>query len=165
MTAFTQRYLASPAYRAGGAAILRSLDPQVRTELLTVLLPLLRRLDHQSALHTLLTDLVGKVALEDEQGNRVQVDLLSAHKSAVLEFKEEIVAIQLYIAARRGLDLLFGEGAVVPRADLSFVSGIAIPCAGDVPAHLRRDGCGARSLLRSPGRADRRLRAHGRRKL
>ena len=54
----------------------------------------------------------------------------------MLEFKEEIVAIQLYIAARRGLELLFGKGAVVPREDLAFVSGIAIPCAGDVPAHF-----------------------------
>jgi Fe-S cluster biogenesis protein NfuA len=54
----------------------------------------------------------------------------------VLEFKEEIVAIQLFIAAKRGLDLLFGPGAVIKRKDLAFVSGVAIPCAGDVPAHL-----------------------------
>jgi Fe-S cluster biogenesis protein NfuA len=101
-----------------------------------VLLPLLRRLDYQSALHTLLSDIVGGVELVDEQGGLVHIDLLSAHKSAVLEFKEEIVAIQLYMAAMRGLDLLFGEGARVPREDLAFVSGIAIPCAGDVPAHF-----------------------------
>jgi Fe-S cluster biogenesis protein NfuA len=99
-------------------------------------LPLLRRLDYQSALHTLLSDIVGGVELVDEHGGLVHIDLLSAHKSAVLEFKEEIVAIQLYIAARRGLDLLYGEGAVVRREDLAFVSGIAIPCAGDVPAHF-----------------------------
>jgi Fe-S cluster biogenesis protein NfuA len=54
----------------------------------------------------------------------------------VLEFKEEIVAIQLFVAAKRGLDMLFGEGATVRREDLAFVSGVAIPCAGDVPAHF-----------------------------
>jgi Fe-S cluster biogenesis protein NfuA len=42
----------------------------------------------------------------------------------------------LFIAAKRGLDLLFGPGAVVKRSDLAFVSGVAIPCAGDVPAHF-----------------------------
>ena len=136
LTAFIQRYMASAAYRAGGAEFLRHLGSELREQLLTILLPLLRRLDYQSALHTLLSDLVGGVSLIDEQGKPVHLDLLSAHKSAVLEFKEEIVAIQLYIAARRGLDLLFGEGAVVPREDLAFVSGIAIPCAGDVPAHF-----------------------------
>jgi anaerobic selenocysteine-containing dehydrogenase/Fe-S cluster biogenesis protein NfuA len=136
MIAFIQRYVSDNAYRAGGAALLRALDPSCRHQLLVVLLPLLRRFDYQSALHTLLADIVGGVQLLDEHGTLVSVDLLSAHKSAVLEFKEEIVAIQLYIAARRGLELLFGKGAVVPRADLAFVSGIAIPCAGDVPAHF-----------------------------
>jgi Fe-S cluster biogenesis protein NfuA len=136
MTSFIQRYVSDAAYRAEGAVILRSLNASLRNQLLLVLLPLLRRLDYQSALHTLLSDLVGAVELVDEQGRRLRIDMLSAHKSAVLEFKEEIVAIQLYIAARRGLDLLFGEGAVVRREDLAFVSGIAIPCAGDVPAHF-----------------------------
>lgn len=136
MTAFTQRYVSSPPYRARAAEFLRSLEGDLRNQLLTFLLPLLRRLDYQSALHTLLSDLVGGVRLIDERGQQVEVDLLSAHKSAVLEFKEEIVAIQLYIAARRGMDLLFGEGALVARDDLAFVSGIAIPCAGDVPAHF-----------------------------
>jgi Fe-S cluster biogenesis protein NfuA len=136
MTCFIQRYLADSQYRAGGAVLLRSLDASLRNRLLIVLLPLLRRLDFQSALHTLLSDIVGGVKLLDEQGNLVFIDLLSAHKSAVLEFKEEIVAIQLYVAARRGLDLLFGKGMVIPREDLAFVSGIAIPCAGDVPAHF-----------------------------
>jgi hypothetical protein len=136
MTAFIQRYVSDGMYRAAGAELLRSLDAGLRNKFLIVLLPLLRRLDYQSALHTLLADIVGGVELLDEHGGLIHVDLLSAHKSAVLEFKEEIVAIQLYIAARRGLDLLFGEGAVVPREDLAFVSGIAIPCAGDVPAHF-----------------------------
>ncbi len=136
ITAFIQRYVSDDAYRKGGAEILRGLDPSLRNQLLTILLPLLRRLDYQSALHRILADMVDGVELLDETGNIVHIDMLTAHKSAVLEFKEEIVAIQLYVAARRGLDLLFGKGAVVPREDLAFVSGIAIPCAGDVPAHF-----------------------------
>jgi len=46
------------------------------------------------------------------------------------------VAIQLFVAAKRGLDLLFGPDATIRRDDLAFVSGVAIPCAGDVPAHF-----------------------------
>ena len=131
MAAFIQRYVSDNAYRASGATLLRSLDKSSRNELLSVLLPFLRRLDYQSALHVLLTDIVGGVELLD-RGELVHIDLYSAHKSAVLEFKEELVAIQLYIAAKRGLKLLFGQDAVVPRGDLAFVSGIAIPCAGDI---------------------------------
>lgn len=55
---------------------------------------------------------------------------------ALLEFTKEFVAIQLFIVAKRGLELLFRPGAVVPRGDLAFVSGVAIRCAGDVPAHF-----------------------------
>jgi len=136
MTAFIQRFVGSDTYRAEGRAVLAGLDAEARERLLTVLLPLLRRLDYQSAMHPLLSALVGGVRLIDEQGQEIQVDLLSAHKSAILEFKEEIVAIQLYVAIKRGLELLFGPGARVRRSDLAFVSGVAIPCAGDVPAHF-----------------------------
>lgn len=136
MTAFIQRFVSSDAYRAEGRATLQGLSPGDRDALMTVLLPLLRRLDYQSAMHPILAALVGSVRLLDEHGAEIEVDLLSAHRSAVLEFKEEIVAIQLYIAVRRGLELLYGPGATVRRADLAFVSGVAIPCAGDVPAHF-----------------------------
>ncbi|HND29578.1 MAG TPA: molybdopterin-dependent oxidoreductase, partial [Myxococcota bacterium] len=135
-TAFIQRTVTEPSYRAAGAPVLRGLAGAERERFLTVLLPLLRRLDYQSALHFILSDLVGGVRLVGTDGNEMTVDLLSAHKSAVLEFKEEIVAIQLYIAVKRGIELLFGEGATVRREDLAFVSGVAIPCAGDVPAHF-----------------------------
>lgn len=135
-TAFVQKTVGDPAYRAAGAPMLRGLPPQTRDRLLTVLLPLLRRLDYQSALHVLLSDLVGGVRLVDADGRETVVDLLSAHKSAVLEFKEEIVAIQLFIAVKHAIELLFGPDAAVPRQDLAFVSGVAIPCAGDVPAHF-----------------------------
>lgn len=135
-TAFIQKTVNDPVYRAAGVPVIRGLPPEVRERYLTVLLPLLRRLDYQSALHVLLADLVGGVRLVDDQGQETLVDLMSAHKSAVLEFKEEIVAIQLFIAVKRGIELLFGVDARVPRADLAFVSGVAIPCAGDVPAHF-----------------------------
>ena len=114
-TAFIQRTVSDPAYRAAGRPVLRGLAPEVRERLLTVLLPLLRRLDYQSALHVLLSDLVGGVRVVDATGREVEIDLMSAHKSAVLEFKEEIVAIQLFVAVRRGIELLFGSDAVVRR--------------------------------------------------
>lgn len=136
MTAFIQRFVTSETYRAEGGVVLARLDPGARARLMTILLPLLRRLDYQSAMHPILSALVGGVRLLDDDGRELEVNLLSAHKSAVLEFKEEIVAIQLYVAVKRGLELLFGAGAIVRRADLAFVSGVAIPCAGDVPAHF-----------------------------
>ena len=136
MTAFFQRYGADAAYRQTAGAMLRGLDAEPRDRFLRVLLPLIRRLDYHSVLHRILSDFVGGVTVIGKDGKPVELNLLSAHKSAVLEFKEEIVAIQLFIAAKRGLDHLFGPGAVVRRDDLAFVSGVAIPCAGDVPAHF-----------------------------
>lgn len=136
MTAFVQRFVTSAEYRARGSAVLATLSPALREQLMTILLPLLRRLDYQSAMHALLSAIVGGVRLLDDDGAELEINLLSAHKSAILEFKEEIVAIQLYIAVKRGLALLFGPDAVVRRSDLAFVSGVAIPCAGDVPAHF-----------------------------
>jgi len=134
--AFIQRYVTSKDYRKQGCQVLGELDSNDRWRLLSFLLPLLRRLDFQSALHTLLSDLTGGIVLVDEDGKEVVASLLSAHKSAILEFKEEIVAIQLFVAIKRGIEMLFGTGAKVERERLAFVSGIAIPCAGDVPAHF-----------------------------
>lgn len=136
VTAFFQRYSADPGYKAAAGDLLRSLDAEQRDRFLLVYLPLLRRLDYQSIMHPILSDFVGGVTVVDDAGNEQTLDLLSAHKSAVLEFKEEIVAIQLFVAAKRGLDLLFGPDATIRRDDLAFVSGVAIPCAGDVPAHF-----------------------------
>ena len=136
LTAFFQRYSADDAYKAAAGPILRNLDAADRERLLYILLPVIRRLDYHSVLHLILSDFVGGVTVVGADGEKTELNLLSAHKSAVLEFKEEIVAIQLFIAAKRGLDRLFGPDAVVNRDDLAFVSGVAIPCAGDVPAHF-----------------------------
>ncbi len=136
LTAFFQRYSTDRAYKKSAGAILRMLDGEKRDRFLRIFLPLVRRLDYHSVTHLVLSDFVGGVTVIGADGKPVELNLLSAHKSAVLEFKEEIVAIQLFIAAKRGLDLLFGDGATVNRDDLAFVSGVAIPCAGDVPAHF-----------------------------
>lgn len=135
-TTFVQRYVTDADYRYRGAQTLRSFSTELRAHFLAMLLPLLRRLDYQSALHHLLSDLTGEITLSDATGVTTSVNLLSAHKSAILEFKEEIVAIQLFIAIKRGIEHLFGIGQTIPRGRLAFVSGIAIPCAGDVPAHF-----------------------------
>ena len=136
LTAFFQQYGADEAYKAAAGPVLRGLTGETRNRFLHILLPLVRRLDYHSVMHTILSDFVGGVTVVDENGHSTELNLLSAHKSAVLEFKEEIVAIQLFVAAKRGLDLLFGPGETVRRDDLAFVSGVAIPCAGDVPAHF-----------------------------
>lgn len=136
ITAFFQRYGADKAYKAAAGGMLSALTGEARDRFLLIFLPLIRRLDYQSVMHPILADFVGSVTVVDENGEADELDLLTAHKSAVLEFKEEIVAIQLFVAAKRGLDVLFGPGATVRRDDLAFVSGVAIPCAGDVPAHF-----------------------------
>lgn len=136
LTAFLQRYSASETYKAASGDILRGLGEEQRDRFLRVFLPLLRRLDYQSVMHMILADFVGPARVVGADGVVQELDLLTAHKSAVLEFKEEIVAIQLFVAAKRGLDELFGEGATINRDDIAFVSGVAIPCAGDVPAHF-----------------------------
>jgi anaerobic selenocysteine-containing dehydrogenase/Fe-S cluster biogenesis protein NfuA len=135
-TVFIQRLSTDAEYREGAQELLGALSPEAQDNLLTVLLPFLRRFDYQSAMHLILSGVVGPVKLVDEAGAPVQVDLLSAHRSAILEFKEEIVAIQLFVAIKRAMERLFGPGAVVRRDQLAFVSGVAIPCAGDVPAHF-----------------------------
>ncbi|MFO0763034.1 MAG: NifU family protein, partial [Byssovorax sp.] len=136
LTAFFQRYASDTAYRSAAARELCALGEPLRDELLRMFLPFVRRMDYQSVMHPVLADLVGSVRLIDDDGHERTIDLLSAHKSAVLEFKEEIVAIQLYVAIKRAVERLFGPGEVVRQRDLAFVSGVAIPCAGDVPAHF-----------------------------
>ena len=136
LTVFFQRYMADADYKKVASSLLHTLEDATRDRFLRVFLPLLRRLDYQSVLHDILADMVGSVSVVDRSGAAAELDLLSAHKSAVLEFKEEIVAIQLFVAIKRGLELLYGPGAHVCRDDLAFVSGVAIPCAGDVPAHF-----------------------------
>ena len=133
---FFQRYLSDAGYREAAAPLLHALAGEPRERFLRILLPLARRLDYHAVLHPILADVVGGVTVVDADGTVDRLDLLSAHKSAVLEFKEEIVAIQLFVAIKRALERLFGAGARVRRDDLAFVSGVAIPCAGDVPAHF-----------------------------
>lgn len=133
---FFQCYLSAADYRLAAAPQLHRLEGEARTRFLRILLPLARRLDYHAVLHPLLADMVGSVTVIDDDGGIHALDLLSAHKSAVLEFKEEIVAIQLFIAIKRALEQLFGTDARIRRDDIAFVSGVAIPCAGDVPAHF-----------------------------
>ncbi len=136
MIAFLQRYLGDRDYRASGTEMLRALPAATRDALLQLLLPFLRRMDYQAAMHPVLSAVIGEVRVRDVEGHETVLNLHSAHRSAVLEFKEEIVAIQLFVAVKRAVERLFGVGAVIPREDLAFVSGVAIPCAGDVPAHF-----------------------------
>jgi anaerobic selenocysteine-containing dehydrogenase/Fe-S cluster biogenesis protein NfuA len=136
LSIFFQQYATQTHYREQLAPRLHALTGAAREQLLYVLLPLARRLDYQSVLHPILAAIVGAVTVVDETGATAELNLLSAHKSAVLEFKEEIVAIQLFVAIKRGLDKLYGPGVKVSRDNLAFVSGVAIPCAGDVPAHF-----------------------------
>ncbi|MGF1641023.1 MAG: molybdopterin dinucleotide binding domain-containing protein, partial [Rhodospirillales bacterium] len=152
LVAFFQRYAASDTYRRQAGVVLRDLAADERQRFLACLLPLIRRLDYHSILHPILADFVGGVTVVGSDGQPTDLSLLTAHKSAVLEFKEEIVAIQLFIAAKRGLERLFGPNTLVHRADLAFVSGVAIPCAGDVPAHflgMSPADLGAKRLIHS----------------
>lgn len=136
LTVFFQQYMADNTYKKIAGVVLQALSKESKDQFLSVFLPLVQRLDYQSVMHPILADFVGSVSVVNNEGKEEELDLLSAHKSAVLEFKEEIVAIQLFIAIKRGVEVLFGPGAAVQRDDLAFVSGIAIPCAGDVPAHF-----------------------------
>lgn len=136
LTVFFQRYSTDTVYREVAGPVLRSLEAEIRDRFLRIFLPLIRRFDYQTVMHPILADLVGGVTVVNDDGSVAELDLLTAHKSAILEFKEEIVAIQLFIAVKRGLQLLFGKGARIRRSDLAFVSGVGIPCAGDVPAHF-----------------------------
>ena len=136
LTAFLQRFSTDETYRSAAGSILRTMGATERSQFLHVLLPFIRRFDYQSVMHPILADFVGGVEIINDDGGVSKLDLLTAHKSAILEFKEEIVAIQLFIAIKRALELLFGMHKPIRRSDLAFVSGVGIPCAGDVPAHF-----------------------------
>lgn len=47
-----------------------------------------------------------------------------------------MVAVQLFLAIKHALELLYGRDAPVPREDVAVISGIRIPCAADVPAYF-----------------------------
>lgn len=131
---FLQRYDDGGDYQRDAARMLNGLTGAPRERFLRLLLPILRTLDYHTLLVHLLRDVAGPVTLRAADGSPVQIDMLSAHKAAVLELKEEVVAVQIFLAVQRGIEILFGPDAEVPREDLAFVSGIAIPCAGDVPS-------------------------------
>jgi Fe-S cluster biogenesis protein NfuA len=136
LATFVQRSMNDQEYHREGAQILRSLGRATRERFLLVLLPLLRRIEYDNALLPILSDLVGEVPMQAKDGTIEGANLLLAHKSAVLELKEEVVAVQLFVAIKAGIEALYGRGSLVPREDLALISGIAIPCAGDVPAYF-----------------------------
>jgi anaerobic selenocysteine-containing dehydrogenase/Fe-S cluster biogenesis protein NfuA len=136
MAAFLQRYGTDKGYRADAGEVLLGLDKATKQAFMQCLLPLLRRLDYHDCLLDLLGDMVGPLRVADADGTGHRLTLKRAHQAAILEFKEEVVAAQVFIAVKRGLEILYGPHAVVPRDDLAFVSGIAIPCAADVPAYV-----------------------------
>lgn len=133
--AFLQRYMSNEFYRADAAEVLKMLPKQDRHRFLYIMMPLLRKLDYATAVMPLLTDLTGRVPLRDAAGEIKFANLTEAHNSAVLELKEEVVAIQLYLAVKTGLEVLHGRSTVVDRDSIAIITGIAIPCAGDVPAY------------------------------
>ncbi len=136
MATFFQRYSDDPDYQLEAAQMLCNLKGDRRDRFLTILLPLLRKLDYHTLIISLLNDVVGSIKLLDKEGNLVHATLKAAHKSATIEIKEEVVGVQLFLAIKHGLDLLYGKGNPVPRDDIAIISGIRIPCSGDVPAYV-----------------------------
>jgi len=136
LTTFLQRYVDDPAYRSAATKMLQQLDPAGRDRFLTILLPLLRKLDYDNLLISILNDIVGTVPLQDEQGQITYANLYEAHQSAVIEIKEEVVGVQLFMAIKHALELLYGPGNPVPQEDVALISGIRIPCAADVPSYF-----------------------------
>ncbi len=136
MATFFQRYTDDGDYQQAAAEMLLGLGQEERDRFLTILLPLLRKLDFDTLMISLLNDVVGPIKLLDEQGNLVHATLKAAHKSAVIEIKEEVVGVQLFLAIKHGLELLYGVGNPIPREDIAIISGIRIPCSGDVPAYV-----------------------------
>lgn len=136
MATFFQRYTDDPEYQLAATQMLSNLKGERRDRFLTILLPLLRKLDYHTLMISILNDVVGSIKLLDENGNLVHATLKAAHKSAVIEIKEEVVGVQLFLAIKHGLNLLYGEENSVPRDDVAIISGIRIPCSGDVPAYV-----------------------------
>ncbi len=133
---FLQRYADDPDYQAAAAELLVALEGDRRERFLVILLPLLRKLDYHTLMIAILNDVVGSIKLLDQQGKIIHATLKAAHKSAVIEIKEEVVGVQLFVAIKHALDLLYGKDNPVPRDDISIISGIRIPCSGDVPAYV-----------------------------
>ncbi|MGB7414053.1 MAG: molybdopterin-dependent oxidoreductase, partial [Thermosynechococcaceae cyanobacterium] len=136
MATFLQRYSDDVTYRAAAAELLLGLEGDGCDRVLTILLPLLRKLDFDTLMISLLNDVVGPIPLLDAQGNRVEATLKAAHKSAVIEIKEEVVGVQLFLAIKYALEQLYGVGNPIPQEEIAIVSGIKIPCSGDVPAYV-----------------------------
>lgn len=136
MATFLQRYGDDADYHQVAAEMLLGLEAEERDRFLTILLPLLRKLDFDTLMISLLNDVVGPIKLLDQQGNLVHATLKAAHKSAVIEIKEEVVGVQLFLAIKHGLELLYGADTPIPREDIAIISGIRIPCSGDVPAYV-----------------------------
>ena len=136
MAVFLQRYDGDRSYRKTAGEALHDFDEPTRQRFMHILLPLLRKLDYHSSLLDLLGDMVGSIRVKNADGSLETITLKAAHQAAILELKEEVVAAQLFVAIKRGLEILYGVNAMVPRENLAFVSGIAIPCSGDVPAFV-----------------------------
>lgn len=135
LAAFFQRYQNDKVYKASSKKMLHELGKATKNEFLTIFVPLLRKLDYSTMLLPILSDITGDVHLENADGTIHLANLKEAHDSAVLELKEEVVAVQLFLAIKKGLETLYGEDIVIPRDNIALVSGISIPCAADVPAY------------------------------
>ncbi len=136
MAIFFQRYADDVGYRDTAVHMLSSLEANGRHQFLTILLPLLKKLDYDSLMLPLLNDVVGRIPLQDAAGQISYANLHDAHKSAVIEIKEEVVGVQLYMAIKYALELLYGPDVPVPQDDVAIISGIRIPCAADVPSYF-----------------------------
>ncbi|MEZ4866013.1 MAG: molybdopterin-dependent oxidoreductase [Caldilineaceae bacterium] len=123
------------AYRQAAAHIMQEFTQQERDQFLTILLPLLKKLDYDALMLPILSDLVGPIPLLRADGTVTLANLHDAHQSAVIELKEEVVAVQLFMAMKHGLELLYGKGVPVPQEEIAVISGIRIPCAADIPAY------------------------------
>ena len=133
--AFLQQYMTNSYYQNDAGEMLKQLSAVEREQFLYILMPLLRKLDYSTAVIPLLTDFVGKVPMQDKNKVIQFANLKDAHQSAVLELKEEVVAIQLFLAVKTGLEILHGKGNIIERDSVALITGIAIPCAADVPAY------------------------------
>ena len=136
MAVFLQRFMNCQDYQKLSAEMLIAMNEDQRHKFYSVLMPILRKLDYSTALLPLLSACVGDMTMRDKAGKIYTKTLFEAHNSAVLELKEEVVGVQLYVALKRGLETLYGVGNPIPYEDIALVSGISIPCAGDVPAYL-----------------------------
>lgn len=85
---------------------------------------------------SILSHILGGLPLHEASGHVEVANLKDAHQHAVIEIKEEVVAVQIFVAIKHALELLYGPGAPIPREDVALVSGIRIPCASDVPAYF-----------------------------